>query len=216
MRVLGVHGTSQELYLAVADGGLIVAGMPERFTIPDGLALSPDLVSLRDEVRRRLREMSVDYVVVLAAESQRQAAHTSWAPRIAAETIVRMATAPSDIASEMISRQKVRSLLQLPAKGKLDDHASTIVPDAVGAYWAAGRSVAALITIAIKTTGLIGMPLRGEHPTKPTYSIGTAIPAAHSLGVVDSYPTACSAVRVCKRRFGSTDSQTVCIAMSRS
>ena len=59
MRVLGVHGTSQELYLAVADGGLIVAGMPERFTIPNGLALSPDLVSLRDEVRRRLREMSI-------------------------------------------------------------------------------------------------------------------------------------------------------------
>lgn len=31
------------------------------------------------------------------------------------------------------------------------------------------------------------MPLKGEHPTKPTYAIGSAIPAGPNLGVVTAY-----------------------------
>lgn len=153
MRVLGITSTNKDLYLAVADGGAILAGMPERLTIPNGMALGGDLVALRDEMRRRLREVSVDFVAVLAAESSRQAPHASWAPRMAAETIVRIAAADSGIASEVISRQKVRSLLGLPVKGKLDDHASTVVPEAVGAYWLAGRNIAALVALAIERRG---------------------------------------------------------------
>ena len=98
-----------------------------------------------------------------------------------------MAAAESNIASEMISRQKVRSLLQLPAKGKLDDHASTIVPDAVGAYWAAGRSVAALSRPSRSSDGADwNAPERGApHQTDLLDRNGYTTGA--SLGVVDSY-----------------------------
>jgi hypothetical protein len=153
MRVLGINCTSRHALLAVVEAGVVLPGLPELLEIPNAMTLNSDLTSFRDEVRRRLTQIGPERVAVLFAETVSKGAHTSWMPRLAAETAIRMVAADLGVHAELIARPTVRSLLDVPQKGKLDTHVSSVLPSAVGKHWTAGRNLAALAALAVERRG---------------------------------------------------------------
>ena len=153
MRVLGINCTSRQALLAVVEGGVVLPDLPETLEIPNAMTLNSDLMGFRDEVRRRLTQIGPDRVAVLFAETVSKGAHTSWTPRVAAETAIRMVAADMEIHTELIARPTVRSLVEVPQKGKLDGHASSVLPSGVGKHWTAGRNLAALAALAVERRG---------------------------------------------------------------
>lgn len=153
MKVLGVNATSTHIFLATIENGAVIPGLPERLDIPNGVSLNSDLLAMRDEIRRRITQIAPDAMAVLFGEIVRKATHPAWTPRVAAETLVRIVAAEGDIPSEILTRPKVRSLLGLPSKGKLESHVISVLPTTVGSHWSAGRNLAALAALALERRG---------------------------------------------------------------
>jgi hypothetical protein len=83
-------------------------------------------------------------VLLLPEQSRFKRTYSEIAPRVALETLVRLAAVRAGVDIEVLPRTTVRSRLKLPRSGDLASHVPTKVPVAVGRYWTAGRDIASL------------------------------------------------------------------------
>lgn len=146
MRNLGVNCGSGDVYFAVADDGAILAGMTERLQPPAGLEAGNGLLEFVDSVIRVLRETKPDLVTILLPDQWR-AVYQQHLPRATLETLVRFSAAQEGVPVQVLARPTLRARLDLPRKGRLDEHIGAAGPP-VGKYWTTGRGVAALAALA--------------------------------------------------------------------
>jgi len=155
--VLGVACTSTATYLATCLQGVIVEGMPDRLTPPVGIEAGGDLWAFMDQVTGALATIKPRLIVLLLPEEQGRRAdngrqgrsvlgqtHRSLTPRIAMETIVRLAAAREAVACDVLARATVKSRLHLGAAGNLEKALDSGDPEPSGKYWTTGRGLAAL------------------------------------------------------------------------
>jgi hypothetical protein len=95
-------------------------------------------------------EVVAEKVLLLRPESGRMTkrTHSEYVPRIALETLVRLAAAETGRPIELLARPTLRSRLKLPNEGKLVTHASLRIPQKVGINWSEERQLAALAALA--------------------------------------------------------------------
>ena len=92
-----------------------------------------------------------DPVVVLLPPEQSprfKFTYAQLAPRVALETVIRLACVRAKIPVDVIPRPTVRSQLGLPLSGELASHVSVRISEGSGPYWSAGRNIAALAALA--------------------------------------------------------------------
>lgn len=146
-RVLGVNCSSEQIYLAVAEDGAILAVQPERLTTAGLLEESERLVAMQDDVRRALGEIRPREVRIMRPEQKYEGSYGRIAPRATLETIVRLASVEAGVSLEMLYPASVRSRLGLPRTGPLKSHVPRVC-EPVGKYWNAGRNLAAVAALA--------------------------------------------------------------------
>jgi hypothetical protein len=148
MRSLGIACTPRYAYLAVAADGELEEADPERIEVAAQHEASAELLSMRDDARRALRQLDVQGVGLLMPEERprKKPGYHDLMPRIALETMVRIAAVEEEIPIELLSRPTVRSRLGLPKSGPLKERADE-AHKPVGRYWGEGRNLAALAAL---------------------------------------------------------------------
>jgi hypothetical protein len=149
--VLGVACTNSATYLAVCVDEEILGGVPLRLLPPAGIEAGGDLWAFMDQMTGALTTIRPELVVLLLPEEQGGGrrppkggpTHRTLAPRIAMETIVRLAVAREKIPCDVLARATVKSRLGLGQAGNLDE-AIGDPPPSDKKYWSAGRGLAAL------------------------------------------------------------------------
>ena len=145
---MGVTCEAGRINVAAVADGEVLEDVVERIPAPTGLEEHDRLWAVHDDVIRAIKEIKPEKIVILCAESRYTASHKAFTPRIALETVVRLAGAKEDVPVELLSRPTVRSRLDLPKKGGLDAHLNQAIPKPVGRYWTAGRGLAAMAALA--------------------------------------------------------------------
>ena len=145
---MGVTCEAGRINVAAVEDGEVVDGVVERIPAPAGLEEHDRLWAVHDEVIRAIKQINPEKIVILGAEGQYTASHKAFTPRIALETVVRLAGSKEDVAVELLSRPTVRSRLDLPKRGGLDSHLNQVIAKPVGRYWTAGRGLAAMAALA--------------------------------------------------------------------
>lgn len=133
--------------LAVAEDGEVVHSSREKLSGSGLLEASDRLEAVRRDVVRVLEEVEPDEVRILMPERY-EASYLQIAPRVALETVVRLACTAAGVPVEMLNRASARSRVGAPKTGRLEDHVPKVVPEPVGKYWNAGRSLAAIAAVA--------------------------------------------------------------------
>jgi hypothetical protein len=148
--VLGVNCSTHGAFLAVVVDGELSAGHVEYIDAPNLAESSEELKSVLDELIRVIREVKADKVVLLKPEGGPipKKTHAAFVPRIALETLVRLAAVETETKIEVLPRPTLRTRLELPAKGKLAEHVPLRVPSKVGKNWGEERQLAALAALA--------------------------------------------------------------------
>jgi hypothetical protein len=150
-RTLGVNCSSKHAFLALAEDGEIVAARPEQLE-PPGTEESERLRGFYHAFRRVLADLRPDRVCLLLPESspRHRPTHAELTPRIAMETLVRLATVESEdgVEIDVLARPTVRSRLGLGNKGKLVDLVPEAITEPVGHHWKNARDLAALAALA--------------------------------------------------------------------
>lgn len=134
----------------MAEDSKITSGALERLDVPALGEASARLVETLDDLGRLLADVCPDRVALLLPEHspQHKKTHAEIAPRVALETLVRLAGVRADVPVEVLARRTVRSRLNLPSKGTLSEHVGRCVHEPVGRYWNDKRDVAALAALA--------------------------------------------------------------------
>jgi hypothetical protein len=150
MTVLGVNCTTHCAFFAVAVDGELSTGPVEYIEAPNLAESSEELKSILDELTRVIKEVKADKVVLLKPEGGRtpKKTHAAFVPRIALETLVRLAAVEAGTEIEVLPRPTVRKRLDLPAKGKLAELVPLRIPAKVGKNWSKERQLAALAAVA--------------------------------------------------------------------
>jgi hypothetical protein len=148
MRVLGVTCSPKSAFLSLAEDQAIVAAGVSRIDVASQYEASEEMLSTLDEIRRALEGLRPDRVVVLKPELNQRMTYDQFGPRIALETLVRLATVQAHAEIEVMARPTVRSRLGLSKSGSLASRVAEVVPDPVGKYWREGRGIAALAALA--------------------------------------------------------------------
>jgi hypothetical protein len=92
----------------------------ERVEIAAQYESSAELLSTLDEIKRALGQLCPDIVVLLMPEPGRhQRTYQEIAPRVALETLIRIAAVQEEIGIEVLARPTVRSRLGIPRAGDL-------------------------------------------------------------------------------------------------
>lgn len=148
MRALGVSGTGNVLYLAVAADGSVVDEAPYTFEPITGLPASERLPALHDEATKMVRAMRVGRVRILDPESTYQTTVQAVQARLELETLLALGAAEAGVDCARMTRGKLRSLLELPKKGQLVQLVGQVT-DKVGPHWGPRkRDLAALAALA--------------------------------------------------------------------
>lgn len=148
VKVLGVTCSSTDILCAVVEDSTILQSHIERIEVASLYDASEELEATLTEIGRALAVVKPNLVAMLLPEATYKATHREIAPRVALETLVKLAAARAGVAVETLSRPTVRSRLNLPAKGKLATHVAERIEAPVGKHWSAGRDVAALAALA--------------------------------------------------------------------
>lgn len=146
-RSLGVWCTKRELYLAVSDDGVLADVEPQRIRVADVLDATGRLTALMSDVQRLLDELQPDEVRLLQPEQRYEAPYSEFAPKLALETVVRLACDVKGIPVDVLHRATARSRMKFDRKGSLDSHIDANV-DRAGKYWNDGRKYAAVAALA--------------------------------------------------------------------
>lgn len=107
LTVLGVNCTTDCAYLAVSENGELRDDAVELIPVP-ALGESPEqLVAVLDELKRVFAEVGAEKVMLLKPESGRMTkrTHSEYTPRIALETLVRLAAAQTSRPVELLPLQ---------------------------------------------------------------------------------------------------------------
>jgi hypothetical protein len=148
MRVLGVTCSPKTAFLALADDREIIDAAVARVDVAAQYEASEEMLSTLDEIRRALEQLRPDRVVVLKPELNQRATYDQIAPRIALETLIRLAAVQAKVEIEVMARPTVRSRLGLSKSGSLASRVAEALPAPVGKYWREGRDIAALAALA--------------------------------------------------------------------
>jgi hypothetical protein len=146
-RVLGVTCFKNEVLLALASDGTLVADGHEKLTTAAVLEETERLLAMQTDVERMLAEVRPERVRILMPEQTYKDSYSRIAPRVTLETLVRLACVRAGLPVEMLHRASARSRLGVPRKGKLEAHMSDVT-EPVGKYWNTGRSLAAAAALA--------------------------------------------------------------------
>ncbi len=154
MRALGITCNPRTAYLTLAIDGAIEEALVERVEVAAQYEASVELLSTLDEVKRALAQLRPDTVMLLMPEQSRhKRTYQEIAPRVALETLVRLAAVQENIDIEVLARPTVRARLGIPKAGELSSHVNQVIAEPVGHYWTAGRNVAGLAALAAPNGG---------------------------------------------------------------
>lgn len=150
MQIVGFSCTPRLAYVAVVNGSEVKESDIERHEMAAQHEASEELLKTKDDFRRLLRELEAEKVVLLQPEERqpRKPSYQELVPRIALETVIRLAAVEEGIGVELLPRPTVRARLGLPKSGSLDSHVSKVIEAPVGRYWNEGRRLAALVALA--------------------------------------------------------------------
>ncbi|MDM7884738.1 hypothetical protein QUG92_06425 [Curtobacterium sp. RHCKG23] len=148
MALLGVNGTTNELWLAVvSEDGDVLDAQLRIVPAPDS-PLATQIRTALDEAERLISTNGITVVTILEPETGRfQPSYFQSVVRISLESAVVLAADRAGIPSVRRSRKWVRSALGLPKIGALSGHAGDIV-DAHPPHWKGKRDLAALAALA--------------------------------------------------------------------
>jgi len=154
MNILGVNCSPDLAYLALAADGKLREGQVEYIEAPTLGESSEELLFVLEELCRVMGEVEADRVMLLKPEHHPWAkrTHSEFVPRIALETLVRVAAVKTETPVELLSRPTLRARLRLPTEGKLAEHVSLCIPAKVGKNWSEERQLAALAALAGEET----------------------------------------------------------------
>jgi hypothetical protein len=154
VRSIGVTCTPHLAYIALAIDGEIADTPVERVEVAAQYESSEELLSTLEEIKRALGQLRPDVIVLLMPEHGRhKRTYQEIAPRVALETLVRIAAVQEGVAIEVLARSTLRSRLGIPLAGDLASHVAGVITKPVGRYWSAGRDVAALAALAGQAGG---------------------------------------------------------------
>lgn len=147
-RTLGVNCTPACAYLALAVDGT-VQPVPDRLEWPAGED-SERLVALLQDSQGLLKEQQISKLAMLlpGRGGKHQPGYFTVAPRVALETVIRLAAAMTDIPVAVLDRATVRARLGCEKTGALEEYLDSVIPAAIGQYWKAGRGLAAMAALA--------------------------------------------------------------------
>lgn len=149
VRTLGVTCNPRIAYLTLALDGVMVEDQVERVEVAAQYEASAELLSTLDEIKRALGRLRPDAVVLLMPEQSRhRRTYQDIAPRVALETLVRIAAVQEGIDIEVLARPTLRARLGIDRAGELSSHVGEVIAKPVGQYWTAGRDVAGLAALA--------------------------------------------------------------------
>jgi len=149
MKVVGVTCSTKTALFSLVEDGRVVTAPVERVEVASLHEASEELEATLSELGRVYAQFKPDLVVLLMPEQSRfKKTYQEIAPRIALETLVRLAAVRAEIPIEVLPRPTVRARLKLPRKGDLASHVSERISQPVGRHWTAGRDVAALAALA--------------------------------------------------------------------
>jgi hypothetical protein len=154
VRVVGISCNPHTAYLTLAVDGVISAAPVERVEVAAQYEASVELLSTLDEIKRAFGQLRPDRVALLMPEQGRhKRTYQEIAPRVALETLVRIAAVQGHIDIEVLARPTVRARLGIPKPGELSSHVTQVIGEPVGRYWTAGRDVAGLAALAGRDGG---------------------------------------------------------------
>jgi hypothetical protein len=150
MKVLGVTCSTGTALFSLVEDGAVVDAPVQRVEVASLLEASAELESTLDEIGRALAQTKPDLVVLLLPEQspRHKRTYNEIAPRVALETLVRLAAVRSATPIDLLPRATVRARLSIPRTGDLASHVSEKIAAPVGKYWSAGRDVASLAALA--------------------------------------------------------------------
>jgi hypothetical protein len=150
VNVLGVNCSTNCAFLAVVEDGELVDGYVEYVDAPALAESSEQLASVLEDLARVIKEVNATKVVLLKPEGgpTSKRTHAAFVPRIALETLVRLAAVHTNTQIELLPRPTLRRRLALSAKGRLAEHVQSRIPVRVGQNWSDGRQLAALAALA--------------------------------------------------------------------
>lgn len=146
-RALGVWAKKQEIYLAVAEDGDLLDADPQRIEAPSIMDTNERLAGFQTSVRHALDDIEPDVARILQPEQTYEASYSDFAPKLALETVVRLACNEKGVPVEVLHRATARSRLGFARSGSLDSHIENEI-ESVGKYWNAGRKYAAAAALA--------------------------------------------------------------------
>jgi hypothetical protein len=148
VKVVGVTCSAKTALLTGVENGSVIPMDVQKIDVAYQYEASREFVATQREVERGLAQPQPDLVVLLKPELMVRWTYDAVAPRVALETLVRLAAVAAGIPIDVLSRPTVRSRLGLPRSGDLASHVTACIPEPVGPYWSAGRDVAALAALA--------------------------------------------------------------------
>ena len=135
--------------MAVVEDGTVVERGPARI----GSARSADedqaLWQTLDTFKTALSEIAPDRVALLlpGTGSHAKQPHSTMAPRVELETLLRMAAARRDLPVDRLPHGTVRARLGVTNRGAFEDAVRPMVAE-IGPYWSVGRLAAAAAALA--------------------------------------------------------------------
>lgn len=146
-RSLGIWAKKDEVYLAVADDGVLVDVEPQRVEVPSIMDENERLDGFLTSIRHAVDELKPDAVRILQPEQIYQASYGEFAPKITLEALVRLACLQVGVPVEVLHRATARARTGL--QGPLDAAIEANL-DRSGKYWSTGRKYAAVAALASK------------------------------------------------------------------
>ena len=142
--------STKAAHLALAEGGIIIDAAPLRLDVATQYESTKELEATLAEATRALASLRPDRVSVLQPEHNPRFKRTygEWMPRVALETVIRLACLERKIPVELVPRPTVRARLGLDRAGDLASQVPAVVAEPIGKYWSAGRDIAALAALA--------------------------------------------------------------------
>ncbi len=154
MRVLGVTCSPHCAYLTLAIDGAVASAPVERIDVAAQYEASAELLSTLDEIKRAFGRLRPERVALLMPEQGgHKRSYQELAPRVALETLIRIAAVEENIGIDLLPRPTVRARLGIPKAGELASHVGRCITEPVGRYWKAGRDIAGLAALAVPNGG---------------------------------------------------------------
>ena len=136
------------LLALVGDDGSLSA-VPDRVELSALLEEGEALEALLEDLRRVISSARVSEVRLLLPDPSVTYRHPEIAPRIAYETLIRLAAFQVGVAVEELSRRDARTRLGLPMQGSFEKlMTEAVVGPSVGRHWSDGRKLAMAAALA--------------------------------------------------------------------